>query len=621
MTILLLILLSALLQIVAAWFALRINRIAGRPLAWILMSSALALMAVRRLFLLVEFHQNGFPAYLLPNEVMSFVISALLLGGVILIHGLFRAKAAEAASLEVARAGAREDADKLSAVLRATPLPTWIAEDPECRVVHGNPAAADLLRVPVDANHSASVAQEVGETQVAWTGHFRLVQHGRELRPDEMPMQRACLKGEEVREEPLDLIFDDGIVHHLMTYATPLRLGDGRIHGAVCCMVDLTEFRRVEGALAKAHKMESLGMLAGGLAHDFNNIFQVMVANLEMARSSAPGESPVRSYLDRLQAGLDRASNLSRDILHCSGGDLRRPESLDLSSLVAGVLDQVGLGVTRDLATVLPRVMMDPVLVGRVVEGLVTNALEANSAPGAVRVRTFMRQVTSVELAAGHWPEPVEPGLYAVLEVTDQGDGIDAATLPRIFDPFFSTRDMGRGLGLPAALGILRGHRGGIQVESIPGAGSVFRGYFPSPESLETPTVPPADGLPTRNLVLLADDEAELRSVLAEMLQEWFGLEVVCASDGQEALEIFNHRPEAFDLVFLDATMPRMNGVEAFRRMRQVRPGLPGILCSGYALPASREQAVAEGFADFLKKPFTSKELREILDRVLTSRA
>lgn len=609
------ILLSVSLQIAAAGFAIRINRTARRPVAWLLLSMALVLMAARRLYALVDLIEKGLPRHLLLNEVVGLVISALLLAGILLIQDIFRSNATRAARLEEAREQAREDADKLTAVMTATPVPIWIAEDPQCQVIHGNPAAADLLRMPVHANHSASAPAEERPA------HFRLMQHGRELAPDEMPMQRACSRGEEVRDEPLDLVFTDGQVRHLMTYATPLRHGDGRIHGAVCCLVDLTEFRKVEDALAKAQKMESLGMLAGGLAHDFNNIFQAMVANLEMARSGVLGGSPARIYLDRLQAGLDRASHLSRDILHCSGGDLRRPESLDLSSLVAEVLDRIGPPVTRDLAAVLPRVMMDPVLVGRVVEGLVTNALEANSVASAVRVRTFMRQLTSHDLAAGHWPEQVEPGLYAVMEVTDQGDGIDAATLPKIFDPFFSTRDMGRGLGLPAALGIVRGHHGGIQVESIPGAGSVFRVYLPSPESLEAPAVAQVDGQPARNLVLLADDEAELRSVLAEMLQEWFGLEVVCASDGQEALEVFSRRPDAFDLVLLDATMPRMNGVEAFRCMRQVRPGLPGILCSGYALPASREQAVAQGFADFLKKPFTSAELREILDRVLGSRS
>ena len=605
------ILLSISLQIAAAGFAIRINRTAGRPVAWLLVSIALVLMAARRLYVLVDLRETGFPGHLLPNEVLGLVISALMLSGILLIQDIFRAKAVQAAKLEEARKQAWEEAEKLIAVVAAIPLPIWIAEDPLCRTIRGNPAAAALLRLSPETNHSLSVPPE------EQPGSFRLRQGGRILTPEEMPVQRAALRGEEVREEPVELLLADGEVRHLMAYATPLRNAEHRIYGAVCSLVDVTGIRHVEEALAKAQKMESLGLLAGGLAHDFNNIFQSMVANLEMASASVPAESRSSLYLSRLQAGLDRASRLSRDILHCSGGDLRRPEPADLSSIVSEVLDRTEGTITRDLETGLPRVMVDPLLIGRVVEGLVTNAVEASPGAPAIRVRTFLRQVDQQDLAVGHWAEPLVPGTYAVLEVADRGHGIDAVTLPKVFDPFFSTRDMGRGLGLPAALGIVRSHRGGLQVESIPNLGSVFRVYLPSPEDIEAKPQAPMDGPHARALVLLADDEVELRTVMAEMLQDWFGLTVVVASDGQEALEIFKRQAEAFDLVLLDATMPRLGGVEAFRAMRELRPGLPGVLCSGYALPASHDQAVAQGFADFLKKPFASSELAAILDRVL----
>ncbi|GLH74769.1 hypothetical protein GETHLI_32710 [Geothrix limicola] len=608
------ILLSILLQIVAAGFGMRVSRTAGRPLAWFLFSLALALMAGRRLYVLVELYEQGLPSRLLPNELLGLCISALMLSGILLIQGLFRTKDAHAARLEEARADARAEADKLAAVMAATPVPTWIAEDPDCRVIRGNPAAAELLRMPVHANHSKSAPEGQQPT------HFLLRQEGRDLSAEEMPMQRAARGETEIRDLPMDLVFDDGIVRHLRAYATALRDRTGRIHGGVCCMVDVTEVRRAEEALSKAQKMESLGMLAGGLAHDFNNIFQTMVANLEMAEATVPEDSRGQIYLQRLKAGLDRASRLSRDILHCSGGDLRRPESMELAPLIAEALDRTGLPVIRDLAEDLPRVMVDPVLVGRVVEGLVSNAVDASGARGVIRVRTYVRAVTPRDLAIGHWPDPVEPGTYAVLEVSDQGHGIDAATLPKIFDPFFSTRDIGRGLGLAAAMGIVRGHRGGIQVESIPGVGSVFRVHFPSPEGQVSIPAEVVEGARAKNLVLLVDDEEELRSVLAEMLQDWFGLEVVTASDGQEALEAFRQRPEAFDLVILDATMPRMGGVEAFRAMRAIRANTPGILCSGYALPVSRDQAIAQGFADFLKKPFSSAELEALIGRVMGNR-
>lgn len=607
---LLVILLSMSLQMAAAVSAVRVSRRVGRPLAWSLVAAALVLMAGRRFLALADLLRGVTPPSL-ANEVLGLVISALMLVAILLIRGLFDTMVRQASSLEEARQVARVETEKLQAVMDAIPVPLWIAEDPECRVIRGNPAAADMLGLPVHANHSFSVPSEDQPRT------FQLVRDGRLLPAEEMPMQDAILRGRDVRGEPLDLVFDDGRVRHLMAFATPLRDAGGRVQGGACSMVDLTDIREAEEALVKAHKMEVLGLLAGGLAHDFNNIFQAMVANLEMVRATlAPGAKGL-IHLDRVQTSLERASRLSRDILHCSGGDLRRPESLDLTPLVGAALDRMNLPVLRDLTAVLPRVMMDPVLVERVVEGLVTNALEACSAPAGIRVRTAMRQVSPPDLGAGHWPEPMAPGLYAVLEVSDQGHGIDPAALPKIFDPFFSTRGLGRGLGLPAALGIIRGHHGGIQVESIPGVGSVFRVHFPCPESLDVPPSPPPSALKLRNLVLLADDEPELRSVMAEMLQDWFGLEVVTASDGQEALDLFSQRPEAFDLVILDATMPRLGGVEAFRAMRKLQPGLAGILFSGYALPASREEAVAQGFSDFLKKPFASSDLAAILDRVL----
>jgi len=608
---LIVILASITLQIAAAGFAIRINRTTGRPMAWFLVSLALVLMAARRLYVLVELVEAGIPDRPLPNEVVGLVVSALMLAGILLIQGIFRSMAVQAERLEATRAQARDEADKLSAVMAATPVPTWISDDPRGRSTRCNAAAAALLRTPCRAE-SGGCCVLGGDPD-----HYRLMVAGRTLSAEESPLQCSARLGEDIRDLALDLAFPDGAVRHLSVYATPLRDRDGHVHGAVCCAVDVTDIRHAEEALAKAQKLESLGMLSGGLAHDFNNIFQTMVANLEMAQAAVPEDSKGHVYLQRLQAGLDRASRLSRDILHSSGGDLRRPESVDLRPLIAEALDRAGLPVVRDLSAPLPRVLVDPVLVGRVVDGLVTNALEASSAKGGIRVRAYGRTVTAQDLAVGHWPDPMEPGTYAVLEVTDQGHGIEAAMLPRIFDPFFSTRDLGRGLGLAAALGIVRGHRGGIQVESIPGVGSVFRVHFPSPEGQEALPVVPQEGVRARNLVLLADDEVDLRGVMAEMLEDWFGLEVVLASDGQEALEVFRQRPDAFDLVILDATMPRLGGVASFAAMRELRPGLPGILCSGYALPASRDQALAEGFADFLKKPFSSAELEALLDRAM----
>ncbi len=610
MGILLVILLSALLQVAAAWVALRTLRTTGRMAAWGLVTAALGLMAFRRLYVLVGSLRTGLPDWVLPNELVGLAISALMLAGVVLIRQAFTTLVAQRAEAADAGLRARLDAERLAAVMEAAPLPVWIAEDPDCHTIHGNRAADLLLRTPRGANHSAS---DPGGPE---TAHFRLRSGGRDLAAEEMPMQQAVRTGTPVRDMPMDLVFADGTTRSLLGNATPLRNDQGQVIGGVASFADLTEVRQAEERLRQVQKAESLGLMAGGIAHDFNNLFQAMVANLELVRLRLDPGSSALAYLDRLQDSLDRAAGLSREILHYSGGDLRRPEPLDLSAVVAEVAAGHAGSLEPDLAPGLPLVVADARLLAQVADGLILNAVEASGPGGKVQVRTLARQLDPEDLLTGFWPEPPTLGPCVVLEVEDRGHGIAPDTLPKIFDPYFSTRTVGRGLGLAAALGIVRSHGGAIQVESRPGEGSCFRVHLPSRASAPAPsrTSGPAEH---GRRILLADDEGDLRESLSEMLRDWFGFEVVEARDGEEALACFRRQPEAFDLVLMDATMPRLGGVEAFRAMKALRPDLLGVLASGYADAGARDQAQAQGFADFLRKPFSSAELQAVLARVL----
>jgi signal transduction histidine kinase/CheY-like chemotaxis protein len=603
------ILLSVLFQVLAAGAALRTLRITERRMAYILITLALALMALRRAYLLGEQLVKGtLPPWIMPSEIAALLISMLMLAGIILARRELLILRARRMTADSSSARARLEVDRLAAVMEAAPLPIWIAEDPECRVIHGNPAADDLLRMPRRSNHSQSTPGGRGP------GHFRFQRDGRDLPPDDLPMQQAMRQGETIRDAPMDLLFEDGTLLHLLGNATPLRDAGGQVIGGVASFVDLTDIRRMETRLRHTDKFESLSLMAGGIAHDFNNLFQAIGGNLELARTRLPDGHPALTYLDRLQGSLDRATGLSREILHCSGGEFRRPESLDLSEVVSAVAAGHPGAVEINLAADLPPIVADARLVARVAEGILANALEAGPPGSPVQVRTFAHRMEPMDLTVGFWPEAPPMGPCVVLEIQDQGQGIPAATVPRIFDPFFSTRTVGRGLGLASALGIVRSHGGGIQVESAPGRGSRFRVYFPSREPSQAGTCLPEPS-PGNRRVLLADDEPTLRETLAEMLHDWFGYDVDEATDGEDALAQFQRQPEVYDLVLLDATMPRLGGVEAFRAMRAIRPGLAGILASGYAEENARQQAQAHGFADFLKKPFTGAELREVLER------
>ena len=235
---------------------------------------------------------------------------------------------------------------------------------------------------------------------------------------------------------------------------------------------------------------------------------------------------------------------------------------------------------------------------------------------GRIQLRSRLEEIEGPFSPGAYLLEPALPGPHMVLEVEDDGRGMDPATLGKIFDPFFSTKAPGRGLGLSSILGILRAHRAGIQVWSSPGAGSRFRVAFPLAKAREsvphTGPAPPRGTSEARGRILYADDEKEVREATADLL-EALGYSVDKAVDGLEAVQLFCRNPAAYDLVLLDATMPRMSGPEALEGMLSLRPGLRAVLCTGYSAEAEKEAHLAEGFARVLQKPFTLQELQSTL--------
>lgn len=301
------ILLSVLLQIAAAGFALRINRTAGRPVAWILLSCALVLMAARRVYLLAGMLQTKLSPEIQVSEAMGLVISALLLVGVILIQDIFRSKADQAAALERTGAQVREEADKLRAVMAAAPVPLLIAEDAFCWTIRGNPAADTLLRMDQGANHSLSAPAPERPL------HFRFLRNGQELRPEDLPLQQSALLGVELRDIPLDLVFADGDVRHLMSYATPMRGQDGQVSGAVCCMADITDLRRAEAELqdSKAEVRRSadrLGALVRLSQVDNTSLREVLEFGLDEAVALTASALGYLSFYDDSREEFTRFS-------------------------------------------------------------------------------------------------------------------------------------------------------------------------------------------------------------------------------------------------------------------------------------------------------------------------
>ncbi|MEM8933505.1 MAG: transporter substrate-binding domain-containing protein, partial [Acidobacteriota bacterium] len=382
---------------------------------------------------------------------------------------------------------------------------------------------------------------------------------------------------------------------------------------------EMAERRRLEDQVRQAQKLESLGVLAGGIAHDFNNLLTVIQGNAALAKIQVPAESSVLKRLDRIEDAGRRAADLTRQMLAYSGRGQFVTEAIDLSALVHETrplresLVSKKATLIDELAEDLPPVIADPTQLRQLVVQLVVNASEAlDERPGKIRVRTGVRHCSREELERTYLGEPMTAGEYVFLEVEDDGKGMDQATISRIFEPFFSTKFTGRGLGLAATLGIVRGHGGAITVDSSTELGATFSVYFPAaldiqPANDAVVEAQPVGGSP--GTVLVVDDEDEVRRVVREILEDE-GLRVLDAPDGEAGVKVFKAYPEV-RVVVLDATMPRMDGAETYERLRRLRPDVRVVLASGY----DERQAVGTlrgpQLASFLAKPFEPEALIE----------
>jgi signal transduction histidine kinase/ActR/RegA family two-component response regulator len=399
---------------------------------------------------------------------------------------------------------------------------------------------------------------------------------------------------------------------------------DGRIVGRVWCYRDVTERlraeeerRRLESQMQHVQKLESLGVLAGGIAHDFNNLLVGMLGHAGLALQDLPGDAPVYDAIVQIQTAAQRAAELTNQMLAYSGRGRFVLQSTDLSAIVGEMTHLLRTAVAKnaeiclDLQPGLPAFDGDPAQIRQVIMNLITNASDAiGHEPGRITIVTGRMWVTRQYVADAWVGNDVPEGEFVFAEVSDTGCGMDQATLARIFDPFFTTKFTGRGLGLAAVLGIVRGHHGAITIDSAPGRGTTFRVLLPAtrtPAVVEIPPVRPAAGKAEGARVLVVDDEAGVRAIAKASLRR-AGFEVTTANDGAEAVAVLEE-DAGFDAVLLDMTMPRMNGAETFRQIKDRQPGLPVVLTSGYSAQDAVGRIGCDGIAAFIQKPFMPSAL------------
>jgi len=382
------------------------------------------------------------------------------------------------------------------------------------------------------------------------------------------------------------------------------------------------ERRELEEQVRHTQKLESLGVLAGGIAHDFNNLLTGILGNADMALMELNEKDPASESVRAIRDSAERAADLSRQMLAYSGKGRFVIEPIDLNEVIHEMTHLLEASLSKsaivrfDLAEDLPLITGDATQLRQIIMNLMTNASDAiGDRNGVISLRTRALECDRFVLSQGYASEDLPDGSYVCIEVEDTGGGMDEETVSRIFDPFFTTKFTGRGLGLAAVLGIVRGHKGAISVESTPGAGTTFRVLIPASEDQDALTVARETAGDTRpawdgsgGTVLLVDDEPTVRRVTQKMLER-AGFDVVTASDGLKAIETYRKHADRIVCVLLDLTMPNMGGEEAFTELRQLDPDLRIILSSGYGEKEIAERFVGQGLAGFIQKPYLAAKL------------
>jgi signal transduction histidine kinase/CheY-like chemotaxis protein len=383
----------------------------------------------------------------------------------------------------------------------------------------------------------------------------------------------------------------------------------------------------LERQVQHAQKLESLGLLAGGIAHDFNNLLVGVLGGTDLALQHISPTSPARELLEDVTEAAHRAGDLANQMLAYSGKGRFIVEPTDLSALIKEMFQLIEASVPKkcriayELDDDLPATEVDVTQIRQIALNLVVNAAEAiGEEVGTVAIATGSLQCDREDLAKVYPGDEAEEGRYVYLEVKDSGVGMDSETVQKIFDPFFTTKTTGRGLGLAAALGIVRGHQGAIKVESEPDRGTTMTILLPASEKTalnRTRKLEAQGDWQGSGLVLLVDDEEMVRTVIEAMLRR-LGFDVVVATDGRQGVEVFRQQADDIALVVLDLTMPVMSGDDACQEIRRIKSDARVLLSSGFHKQDVTGKFAASGPDGFIQKPYRldtlTQTIREILD-------
>jgi len=415
-----------------------------------------------------------------------------------------------------------------------------------------------------------------------------------------------------------------GATQHVEIKSYPITDASGNVISAIETMNDITEKRRLEDQLRQSQKMEAIGQLAGGVAHDFNNILMAIMGYGNLIQMKMPANDPLRLNMNPLLESAERAAQLTKSLLAFSRKQVMHMAPVSLNEIISRTekfLRRI-IGEDVELRTAPGRdalVLADNSQIEQILMNLATNARDAMPEGGILSIGTDVLEIAGAEVMA-HGLDA--PGSYVVISVIDTGAGMGEETLRKIFEPFFTTKELGRGTGLGLAIvyGIVKQHHGAINVSSQPGMGTTFRIYLPVHHGVAGHREPVMQAAPIvggTETILLAEDDQVLRAFLSELLGE-FGYTVIAAEDGVDAVRKFAEHADVVRLCILDMIMPRKGGKEAYEEIARLRPGIKAIFASGYAADKVRREGFPAG-CEFIQKPAAPevflRKIRELLDR------
>ena len=488
--------------------------------------------------------------------------------------------------------------------------------DSDCSVEDFSPGAEKIFAVSSDEILSKSFMNFVPD-------------HSREIYCNYID---AIKQGRQPNSIELELVDSQGKKFPAACSIHPVEDNQGKTYLALSVISDLTQRVKIEKQKAKleskiheTQKLESLGVLAGGIAHDFNNILVSIMGNVDLAMMDVSSSTPILRELKDIKKAAKRAADLTEQMLAYSGKGrfVVQPENINL--LVSDVRDIIRASLSKkvtlqyDLDQSLDAIQCDATQIRQILMNLILNSSEAiDKEIGLISVITKNITLTSDQTSKYITDEKIKPGNYALLEVRDSGSGIDPKIMSQIFEPFFTTKFTGRGLGLSAVLGIVKGHKGGISVESKSGVGTTVSIIFPATKNRPVEHYESAETSKFHDSgkVLVIDDEPNVRKIADFMLRK-IGFETKLAEDGYTGLELLSEDVNDYKLVLLDVSMPGISGIEVLKKIRQINSEIPVLLYSGFTNTELETEIAADEKTKFLAKPFEFNQLAEAIKLIL----